>query len=71
MTELTCPTCKGSRLKESVLNVLINNKNIYEVTCMSIDELKTFISNLKLTKEQAEISSSVVKRNIIKTKFLK
>ena len=30
MTELECPTCHGSRLKPSVLNVLINNKNIYE-----------------------------------------
>ena len=70
MTELTCPTCKGSRLKESVLNVLINNKNIYEVTCMSIDELKTFISNLKLTKEQEEISSSVVKEISSRLNFL-
>lgn len=70
MTELTCPTCKGSRLKESVLSVLINNKNIYEVTCMSIDELKTFISNLKLTKEQEEISSSVVKEISSRLNFL-
>ena len=70
MTELTCPTCKGSRLKESVLNVLINNKNIYEATCMSIDELKTFISNLKLTKEQEEISSSVVKEISSRLNFL-
>lgn len=71
MTELTCPTCHGSRLKESVLNVLINNKNIYEVTCMSIDELTIFIDNLKLTKEQKEISTIVVKEITSRLTFLK
>lgn len=71
MTELTCPTCHGSRLKESVLNVLINNKNIYEVTCMSIDELNTFINNLKLTKEKQEISTVIIKEITSRLNFLK
>ena len=70
MTELECPTCHGSRLKPSVLNVLINKKNIYEVTCMSIEELNNFISNLKLTKEQAEISEIVVKEIKSRLNFL-
>ena len=50
-----CLLYTSSRLKPSVLNVLINNKNIYEVTCLSIGDLRTFITNLKLTKEQKEI----------------
>ena len=70
MTELECPTCHGSRLKPSVLNVLINNKNIYEVTCLSIGDLRTFISNLKLTKEQKEISEIVVKEIDSRLNFL-
>ena len=61
MMELDCPVCHGARLKESVLNVLINNKNIYDFTKMSIGELKKFMSNLKLNNEQKKISELVVK----------
>ena len=70
MTELECPTCHGSRLKDSVLHVLINNKNIYEVTCMSISELRDFISNLKLTEEKKEISQIVIKEILDRLNFL-
>ena len=70
MTELECPTCHGSRLKSSVLNVLINKKNIYEVTCLSIEELTEFISNLKLSKEKKEISSVIVKEIQSRLNFL-
>ena len=70
MTELECPTCHGSRLKSSILNVLINKKNIYEVTCLSIEELKDFISNLKLSEEKEEISSVIVKEILARLNFL-
>ena len=61
MMELPCDTCHGARLKPSVLSVLINKKNIYEVTNLSIKDLKTFLSKLKLTKEQEEISGILLK----------
>src|SRR5574344_967847 len=48
MTELTCPTCGGARLRSDVLNVLINKLNIYELTNLSIKDLLKFIDNLKL-----------------------
>ncbi len=70
MTELECPACHGSRLKSSVLNVLINKKNIYEVTCMSIEELSHFISNLKLSKEKEEISGVIIKEISERLNFL-
>lgn len=70
MTELECPTCHGSRLKPSVLNVLINNKNIYEVTCLSIEELNNFINNLKLSGEKEEISSVIIKEISSRLTFL-
>ena len=70
MTELECPTCHGSRLKSSVLNILINNKNIYEVTCMSIEELSKFICNLKLSKEKEEISGVIIKEISSRLNFL-
>ena len=70
MTELPCPTCNGTRLQDSVLSVLINKKNIYEVTCLSIRELRNFISNLKLNKEQEEIASIIVKEIMSRLDFL-
>ncbi|MGN1373994.1 MAG: excinuclease ABC subunit UvrA [Bacilli bacterium] len=71
MMELECPVCHGARLKESVLNVLINKKNIYEMTQMSIGELLDFIKNLKLNKEQQEISNLIIKEIINRLEFLK
>ena len=70
MMELPCETCNGSRLKPSVLSVLIGNKNIHEVTSLSIKELKRFITKLKLTKEQEEISNLLVKEINSRIDFL-
>lgn len=70
MMELPCPTCGGARLQPSVLSVLINKKNIYEVTQLSIRDLKSFISTLKLTKEQSEISSIIIKEINSRLDFL-
>ena len=70
MVEYKCETCHGARLKDSVLSVYINKKNIYEVTCMSIKDLLVFFQNLKLTKEQEEIAHLVVKEIIERLNFL-
>ncbi len=70
MTESICPTCKGARLDDSVLAVLINKKNIYEVTKLSIKELRDFLANLKLTKEQQSISELIIKEILARLSFL-
>ena len=70
MREIPCPTCKSSRLKPSVLSVLINKKNIYEVSCMSIRDLKEFITNLKINKEQQQISEIIIKEILNRLNFL-
>ncbi len=70
MTELPCPTCKGARLNEGILSVLINNKNIYQLTKMSIEKLDEFFNNLKLTKEQTEISKLIIKEITSRLRFL-
>ena len=70
MVESTCPKCNGARLEDSVLNVLINKKNIYEMTLLSIGDLKTFINNLKLTKEQETISNMIIKEINSRLTFL-
>ena len=70
MTELPCPTCGGTRLQDSVLSVLINNKNIYEVSCLSIRDLKEFISKLKLSQEKKEIAEVILKEINSRLDFL-
>ena len=61
MTELPCPSCHQARLKPEVLSVRINNKNIFEITNMSIRDLLEFFEKLKLTKEEQEISFLIIK----------
>lgn len=70
MVESPCPKCKGARLADFVLAVLINKKNIYEVTNFSILELRDFIADLKLTNEQKEISGLVTKEILNRLDFL-
>jgi len=70
MTELECPKCKGARLKENVLAVLVGNKNIYELTKMSIKDIYAFFNNLRLNKEQAQISELIIKEINSRLSFL-
>lgn len=70
MIETTCELCHGSRLKEEVLSVIINKKNIYEITCLSIKDMYDFICNLKLTKEQKEIGKLLIEEIKGRLKFL-
>lgn len=71
MMELVCPVCHGARLKESILNVYINKKNIYQMTQMSIGKLLDFITNLKLNNEQQEISKLIINEIKNRLEFLK
>lgn len=70
MVELTCPTCHGKRLKESVLSVLINKKNIIDLTDMNIDKLYDFFDKLKLSKEKEEIARLLIKEIKSRLEFL-
>ena len=71
MTELPCPSCHQTRLRDEALSVRVNNKNIYEVTNMSIRDLLVWFDKLKLTKEQTEVSFLVVKEIKERLTFLK
>ncbi len=70
MVELTCPTCNGKRLKQSVLSVLINKKNIIDLTDMNIDKLYEFFDKLKLSKEKEEIARLLIKEIKSRLEFL-
>ena len=70
MVETECPVCKGKRLKKSVLSIYINDKNIFDMTDMSIGDLLDFLKKLKLTNEQKEISELILKEIISRLEFL-
>ena len=70
MIETECETCHGARLNEDVLSVLINDKNIYEVTCMSIKNLVKFFKNLKLTETEKGIAGLLIKEIQARLDFL-
>ncbi len=56
-----CPACKGQRLKPEALAVTVGDKNIYEVTSLSISSLQEFLNELKLTPTQEMIGEQVLK----------
>ena len=70
MTELPCPKCNGKRLNELALSVLVGKKNIIEITDLSIRDLYSFFSNLKLSKEKATIAELVIKEINSRLNFL-
>ena len=61
MTELPCEKCHGARLKDEILSVKIKNKNIYEICNLSIRDLYKFFNEIKLNKEEQEISKLIIK----------
>jgi len=70
MTELPCECCHGARLKSEVLNVKIKNKNIYEICNLSIRDLYKFFKEIKLNKEDTEISRLIIKDILDRLNFL-
>ena len=70
MTNSHCDECNGARLKKESLSVKVGTKNIYELTNMSIDKIKDYISNLKLTKTQNLISEQIIKEINLRLQFL-
>ena len=70
MVETECPMCKGKRLQKSVLSIYINDKNIYDMTNMSIGDLLSFLKKLKLSESEKEISGLILKEIISRLEFL-
>lgn len=56
-----CPKCKGARLREEALHVMIGKKNIVELVDMSIKDAFAFLDSLKLTEREKNISKIVMK----------
>ena len=61
MAETPCPKCKGARLKKEVLSVLVDGKNIMDVTDFSVNELVEYIENINLNEKQKFIAHEILK----------
>ena len=70
MAEHHCSTCNGARLKKESLAVTIGDKNIKELTDMSIIKIKDFINSLKLNRTEALIAEQIIKELNKRLQFL-
>ena len=70
MSNSPCYTCHGARLKSEILSIKIGNKNINELTEMSIDKIREYLSNLELNKTEAMISELILKEIDQRLQFL-
>ena len=68
--EVTCPLCKGGRLRPESLAVTVGGKSIREVTQMSVKEAKEFFSNLHLSEREKMIAKQILKEIINRLKFM-
>ncbi len=66
----TCPECNGARLNKSALSVRIGDKNIYDITRISVREARKFFENLKLSKRERIIAERVIKEISSRLSFL-
>ena len=66
-----CPSCKGQRLKPTSLAVTVADKNIYEMTSMSVKNLCEFMEKIELTEHQHFIGDQILKEIRARVGFLK
>lgn len=70
MSSKPCPTCKGARLKPETLAIRVGDKNIYQVTRMTIAECQEFFSDLQLTPREQTIARQILKEINARLGFL-
>ena len=70
MRVTACEECGGMRLKKTSLAVTVSDKNIYEVTSLSVRDLKAFMDGLKLTEQQEFIGSQILKEIRSRVQFM-
>ena len=70
MSNMHCDECNGARLKPEILSIKINEKNINEITAMSIKNIQEFLKDLVLTDTQAMIADMILKEINARLQFL-
>ncbi len=70
MTNSECYACHGARLKPEILSIKVGDKNINELTAMSINKIKDYLNNLELNKTETMISEMILKEIDQRLQFL-
>ena len=70
MREVPCPTCGGKRLKPVVLGVTVGDRNIAELTGLSVADAEAFVEGLELTEREQLIGARVLKEIRARLRFL-
>ena len=70
MTITPCKECRGQRLKKSSLAVTVADKNIFEITSMSVRDLQKYLENMNLSERQNLIGAEILKEIKARIKFL-
>lgn len=65
-----CKVCGGKRLKKESLAVTVGGRNIYDVTCLSVRDLLSFVKDLELTPQQQMIGEQILKEIRSRVSFL-
>jgi excinuclease ABC subunit A len=70
MSHRTCPVCKGARLRKESLAILIDGRNLAQLSSYSIDALKDFFKNVPLSKRNEQIARQILKEIDQRLEFL-
>ncbi|MBN2314605.1 MAG: excinuclease ABC subunit UvrA, partial [Sedimentisphaerales bacterium] len=70
LSQHPCRTCEGARLRPEAIAVTVGNKNIHQLTALSIEKAQKFFSRLKLDEEKTVIAAAVLKEIKARLKFM-
>jgi len=70
LSEQPCQSCKGARLRPEAIAVTVEDRNIHQLTALSIEKAQGFFNKLKLEKEKAVIGAAVLKEVKARLKFM-
>jgi len=70
MSQLSCPSCNGARLKPEALAITINKKSIHEIVHLSVKSAYKFFSKLELEKEKKVIARQIMKEILSRLEFI-
>ena len=69
-TAQTCPSCRGSRLRPEALNVRVAGRTIAEVSALPVEELRSWVEDVKLTKHETAVAETVLRELRARVAFL-
>jgi excinuclease ABC subunit A len=70
LSEQPCRSCRGARLRPEAIAVLVGDRNIHQLTTLSIDKAQKFFSSLKLDSEKSVIAAAILKEIKARLKFM-